>query len=150
MTTTSKTWYGVSYVNVFYGQKRTLLCAMSVFICVASENGCAMLKSIYNMGNFTCHMPNFINVVCGILICTIFNFICIIPWGFYDVYILLFSMSNSCMMCLKIHIHASIYNMDKNSTLCVNFVASSLLSCIGQIMHSCSKLCCLGRLTFQP
>ena len=36
---------------------------MSIFIHVASENVCAMPKSIYNMGNCICHMLTFINVM---------------------------------------------------------------------------------------
>ena len=55
---------------------------MSIFIHVASENVCAMPKSIYNMGNCICHMLTFINVVCKFmcdmryLICCLFSFIC--------------------------------------------------------------------------
>ena len=45
--------------------KVNFLCdtCMSIFIHVASRNLCTMPKSIYNMGKFTYHMLNFINVM---------------------------------------------------------------------------------------
>ena len=55
---------------------------MSIFIHVASKIVCAMLKSIYTIGNFMCDMPNFVIVmrrfICHTLqlLCAMFNFIC--------------------------------------------------------------------------
>ena len=46
------------------GKSDSLICDMSIFIHVASNNVRAMLKSIYNTGNFTCDMPNLINDMC--------------------------------------------------------------------------------------
>ena len=43
------------------------LCDMSVFIQIASKNVCAMPKSIYNMNNFTYHVPYFITVICKLM-----------------------------------------------------------------------------------
>ena len=47
--------------------KVSSLCDMSVFIHVAFENVFTEPVSIYNMGIFTWHMPNFMNVMCKLI-----------------------------------------------------------------------------------
>ena len=79
------------------------ICHMSIFIHVASENVCAMPKSIYNMGNCICHMPAFITVMCKFMCvmrylirCTcMFSFIGNVCWSIYEISILLCSVSET-------------------------------------------------------
>ena len=101
-----------------------------------------------NMSNITCHMLNFINVMCKFmcdmryLICCMFSFISNVSLSIYGISISLCSLSES------------IYGASKNPFACFNsfitcpniafsvliFVASSLLCCIRKIIHWCSEL----------
>ena len=113
---------------------------VSIHLCCI-QKCLRMRKSIYNMGNFTCHRLNFTNVVCGSWY-VLYSIL-------HALYPKLFMIYTFCYLACLIHLCCVwksmcllifIYNMEKNTTLCVNFVASSLLRCIGKIMHSCSKL----------
>ena len=119
------------------------ICHISMFIHVASENVCALPKSIYNMGNCVCHIPTFINIMCKFmcdlryLICCMYSFTYNVSWSIYDISILLWSMSER------------IYVVSKNPFVCFNsfttwakialsvsiFVAVSLLGRIWKIIH---------------
>ena len=76
------------------------ICHMSIFIHVASENVCAMPKSIYNMGNCICHMLTFIYVMCKFmcdmryLIRCMYSFICNVSWSIYDILVLYWASKN--------------------------------------------------------
>ena len=115
---------------------------MLLFIHVASENVYAMPKSIYNNGQFyMSYVPfHYCKFMCDIryLINIVFSFICSMYWPIYIISISLCNMSEST------------YDMPINPFACFNlfiiwakialfvsiFVASSLLRCIGEIMHS--------------
>ena len=123
-------------------EKVNYLCHMLILIHVASKNVWAMPKSIYNMGNFTCHV--ICNFMCDMqyLIRCIFSLICNVSWSIHDISNLLCSMSES------------IYVVSINPFGCFNsfktwastahsvsvFVELSLLWCICKTMHSRSKL----------
>ena len=150
-------FYGVPFVIIQW-VKVNSLCQMLIFIHVASENVCAMSKSIYNTGSFICIMLNFIDtmykLICDMqyLICCI-SFICKMSWSIYDVSMLLCSMSESIYVvsgnqfaCFKLFI-----TWAKMAHSVSIFVSSSLLCCFAKSMHSCSKfICCTSRLTFLP
>ena len=57
--------------------KVNYLCIMLLFIHVASENVYIMPKSIYNMGNFTCHMFQFIIANLCVTYGTLFDKYCV-------------------------------------------------------------------------
>ena len=124
---------------------------MSIFIHVASENVCAMPKSIYNMGNCICHMPAFITVMCKFMCvmrylirCTcMFSFIGNVCWSIYEISILLCSMSETIYVVSKNPCMVQfIHNMGKNSAH--SFMLKIILCGIGKI------ICGIGRFTFWP
>ena len=80
--------------------KVNAICHMSVFIHAAFENACAMPKSIYNMGNCICHMFTFIDML-HVLYATSPDPFMIYPLCFV-------ACMKPFMLCLKIHLYASI------------------------------------------
>ena len=89
------------FANVWFSIKVNLIFYMWILIHIASENFCAMSKSMYNMGNCISHMLTFIDVMrkfmCDMrfLICCMFSFICNVSWSIYDISILSCSMSET-------------------------------------------------------
>ena len=95
--------YGVQSVKLFHGQKWIwyVTLYMWILIHIASENFCAMSKSIYNMGKCISRMLTFIDIMhkfkCDMrfLIFCMFSFIYNVSWSIYDISILSCSMSET-------------------------------------------------------
>ena len=129
-------WYGMPFVEVIIWAKVNYLCDMSI-----------LPKCICNMGRFTCDMLNFINFMYKFICNNAVFDMCYVQFDTQMSHFINDISPSSSSVSDSIHdvfknpcgMLQFIYNMGKNSTLCVNV----LLHAVGYIIQANSCVACM-------